>query len=226
MSKFKYGLMACALCLAGGALPVSAQTVVAPIQPEPEAVSLVDRVDYLERELSRLTDENERLKFELQKARADVARLNEAAAEAEPPKPAPVVKAAPAAPAVDSATAYNDAYNYVMNNDHAGAEQALTRFLTTYGASAQAPEARYWLGQVQLAQGKAAPAADQFLNIVKNHPKAPKAPDAYVYLGMAFKQMGKTGEACAVFRDVPVKFPQAPAAVKQRAAQQARSCTA
>ena len=40
-----------------------------------------------------------------------------------------------------------------MNSDHAGAENALTRFLATYPSSEQAPEARYWLGQVLMAQG-------------------------------------------------------------------------
>jgi tol-pal system protein YbgF len=227
----KLALTACALTALTLA-PVSAQTFVTPVTPDPQEVALVDRVDHLEAENRKLTADNERLQFELRKAREDLSRLNaQLGTEPEPkpaeaPKPAPQPAAPVAAPAptVDSATAYKDAYNYVMSSDHAGAENALQRFLTTYPSSEQAPEARYWLGQVLMAQGKAPEAAEQFLNVVRNSAKSPKAPDSYVYLGMAMKQMGQNDQACAVFRDVATKFPNATAAVKQKASQQARSC--
>jgi tol-pal system protein YbgF len=225
----KLALATCALS-ALALTSAFAQTYVTPVTPDPQQVSLVDRVDQLEAENRKLTAENEKLQFELRRARDDLSRLNAAiVAEPEPPKPQPAPKPAPVAapaPTVDAATAYKDAYNYVMNSDHAGAENALTRFLTTYPSSEQAPEARYWLGQVLMAQGKTPEAAEQFLNVVKNSAKSPKAPDAYVYLGMAMKQMGQADQACAVFRDVPAKFPSASTAVKQRASQQARSCPA
>ena len=209
--------------------------MVTPVEPDPQAVGLVDRVDLLEQQLRAATSENERLQHELALSRAEVDRLTKALASAtgqdSAPAGAPDVNAAapappPAAPPPDPATAFKSAYDLVTKGNFPAGAVAFRSFVKTYPSSDFVPEARFWLGQTLLAQGDNAGAAEQFLSVVKTAPKSTKAADSYLYLGVAFKKMGQREQACAVLKDVPVKYPSAAPQIKQRASLEAKSCAA
>lgn len=200
-----------------------AQTVIQTAPPDPLVSGLRDQVNTLEQQVRTLTGENERLQFELARAKEEAARLTkvvddmsaQAAAVQAPPAPTGKLGDIPAAAAAnasgDPQADYSRAYNLVAKGDPRGGEEAFTAFLAAYPKDAKVPDAHYWLGQSQLAQGKSADAAAHFLNIIQKTPKAAIAPQAMVRLGVALNRMGQKQQACTTLKAVPTQYPKASA---------------
>lgn len=231
----------------------SAQTVLSPVPADPATLRLQERVEQIEQQTRSQTGEIERLRFDLEQARQEIARMNRliddllaregGAGELTPPAAAgPGLAAAPPAAAaptpaaaaapldaptrlVDQDAAFRNAQELLLASDYPGAERAFRAYLRDFGATPQAADARYWLGQTLLAQGANSEAAKQFLETVRNSPNSSRAPDAFVRLGVALKAMGNVKEACLTFKDLPRRYPNADKSVKDYAAREARAAS-
>lgn len=240
------------LVLAGAlaASSAAAQTVLSPVPADPATLRLQERVEQLEQQLRDKTGELERLNFEISRTQQDVARLNKllddvlanggvagqpsglgnqvfpsAVAQAQPAASIPpaVVTATPPVNEATRQAAYRGARELLLASDYPGAERAFRAFLKDYGASPEAADATYWLGQTLLGQDKYSEAAKQFLEVVQKFGGSERAPDAFVRLGTSLNRLGRTREACLTFKDLPNRFPKASQAVKDFAAREAKA---
>ena len=226
------------LALAG---PAAAQTIVQTAPPDPLVYSLRDQIDQLEQQVRVLTGQNEKLQFEVARAKEETVRLNRTiddmntqasiAALGVPAPAAPQAagklgdipaSAVTAAPAGGAADAYAQAYGLIAKGEAKAGEDALIAFLASYPNDPKAPDANYWIGQSLLVQNKPADAANRFLGIQKT-PKAAIAPQAMVRLGVALNRMGEKAQACATLKAVPTQYPAAAKTVKDSAAAQFKS---
>jgi tol-pal system protein YbgF len=236
--------LAASAVLMAAVAAAGAQTIISTAPPDPLVEQLRDRVNALEGQVRTLTGENERLQFELRQAKDDNVRLqrtiddlNAQAAQSgpgvgvlgtlaqsqTPPTPGPAGAAVPLPGGGDPAASFNDAYALVQRSDNAGAQAAFAAFLAAYPGDTRAPNARYWLGQVMLAQGANSDAASQFLTVVQKSAKADIAPDALVRLGVALNRMGEKAQACTTLKSLSVQFPKAKPETKTRAQAQIRA---
>lgn len=121
---------------------------------------------------------------------------------------------------------YDLAYGYVLTGDYPYAEAHFKAWLGQFPEHALADDARFWLAESQLRQGKNQEAATGFLDLHKRVPNSPKGPDTLVKLGVALVGLGEKEAACATFAEVARKYPDATGATKARVAgeQQRANC--
>lgn len=104
---------------------------------------------------------------------------------------------------------YNNAYGFVLNGDFASAERQFTAFLEAHPDAPRSDEARFWLGEAQLQQGRFRAAAKTFLGAYEEGADRPRAPETLFKLGVALNGMGETSSACSTFGEVERRYPQA-----------------
>lgn len=97
-----------------------------------------------------------------------------------------------------------------------GAAQTFQSVISKYPKSAEATEARYWMGQAQYVQGDYPNAAQSFVNLLQTAPKNKRAPDAMIRLGSTLGKMGSKSDACSTFSQVLVQYPKASPETKAR----------
>ncbi len=201
----------------------------------PAALSANAKVDRLEEEVRSLTGRVEQLTYELEQARARLDSMGAAlagdsmggpvalgpSAAAGDPIADQISRADPAPAAgitlpMDPEAAYAYASDFLVTGDYARAEAAFTKFLEAFPGHPRAADARFRLGEVQLAISKNAEAADTFITFLRAYPNSARGAEAYLKLGTAFSRLNKTTEACKVFKTLKSKYPTAAPAVVQR----------
>ena len=75
-----------------------------------------------------------------------------------------------------------------------------------------APQAIYWVGNIDYVQHDYAGAITAFAEQIKKYPKSPRGPDSMLKLGQSLLAMGRTQEGCTTLGAIKSKFPDAPAA--------------
>ena len=85
-------------------------------------------------------------------------------------------------------------------------------------SSANAPSARYWLGETKFIQDDYAGAATAYLGAIRGWPQTNWAPEAVVKLAQSLVQLNKAPDACGALGEFARRYPKAPAALKSRAA--------
>jgi tol-pal system protein YbgF len=85
-----------------------------------------------------------------------------------------------------------------------------------YPKTADATEAKFWIGETQYLEGDYPTAAQTYVNILKSTPKAKRAPDAMVRLGSTLGKMGSKSDGCTTLNQVLVQYPKASAQTKAR----------
>lgn len=197
----------------------------------PAALNANAKIDRLEQEVRALTGRVEQLTHELEQARA---QLNSVSAALAGEGGGPVNLAGPAAVSdpianeiakagadvalpLDPEAAYAYASDFLVTSDYARAEKAFTLFLEAYPSHPRSADARFRLGEVQLAASRNAEAADTFIAFLRAYPNSGRGAEAYLKLGTAFSRLNQTTEACKVFKTLKSKYPTAAPAVLQRA---------
>lgn len=196
---------------------------------EQEVQTLQGRVDELQHELKRSTEENALVIAELRKKISETpapvapavsktavssvpaAKTSSAAVVAVPisAKAAPVAATTPEAQ--EKAT-YDAAYSLVSAKAYPDAIEAFTGYLTIYPDGKYVPQANYWLGELNASQ-QLYPTAIQYLEVVvKQYPKSTKAPDAMLKLGIINKRLGNDAKAQTWFARLMKEYPQSPSA--------------
>ena len=118
---------------------------------------------------------------------------------------------------IDPEAAFEYANNFLFQEDLPRAEAAFSLFVSAFGAHPRAADARFRLGEVLLAQGKYARAADAFVEYIRRHPNEARVPEAYLKLSAAFTGLGEAGEACKVLRAAKAKYTDRDPAFSDRA---------
>ncbi len=126
----------------------------------------------------------------------------------------------------DARDEYDLAYGYVLTGDFPLAEAHFRAWISAFPSNKLADDARFWLAESQLRQGKHQDAASGFLDLHKRVPNNSKGPDTLIKLGIALVGLGERDAACATFSEVAKKYPDATGATMSRAAseQQRAKC--
>jgi len=89
-----------------------------------------------------------------------------------------------------------------------------------------APQAIYWVGNIDYTQRDYPNAIQAFAEQIKKYPKSARGPDSMLKLGQSLLAMGRTQEGCTTLGAIKGKFPQAPDATLTLAAGTRKaSCT-
>lgn len=113
--------------------------------------------------------------------------------------------------------AYDYASGFLLSGDYPRAKAAFALYAEAFPNHTRTADAKFRLGEIHLALGENADAADVFLNHIQTYPNDPRAAEAYLKLGTAFARLEKASEACTVLKTMKSKFPNAAAPVMQRA---------
>ena len=111
---------------------------------------------------------------------------------------------------------YRTGYEHVLNGDYALAEEIFKRFVALYPNDVLAPDARFWLGESVLAQGRFQDAADIFIDNRTRHPQSGKAAETMLKIGTIMAALGNRDVACVTFADALANHPNMNANVRQR----------
>lgn len=96
---------------------------------------------------------------------------------------------------------YQTGYSHVLEGDYGFAEEVFAKFVDTYPDDPLAADARFWLGESLLAQGRFEEALDQYIEVRTRYPDAVKAPDTMLKIGTIMAALGNREVACATFDD-------------------------
>src|SRR4029078_12901392 len=96
------------------------------------------------------------------------------------------------------------------------AVSAFQLFLYTYPSSKLAPNAQYWMGNTQSAQGQRKMAIATHQKLLATWPDDAKAPDALTGIANAQEALGDRRGAQKTLEGLLVKYPQTPAAASAR----------
>lgn len=108
--------------------------------------------------------------------------------------------------------AYQSAFNFIREKRFAEARKALLEHLKTYPDGHYVGNARYWLGEVDMAQGRYNDAKESFQIILDDFPKSSKVPDASYKLGRVYDLLGNQKKARELLESVIQKYPDSAAA--------------
>ena len=125
---------------------------------------------------------------------------------------------ADAGPAAAEVKAYEAALNLFKAGNYPLAVSAFQLFLHSYPSSKLAPNAQYWMGNVQSAQGQHKQAIATHQKLLATWPEDAKAADALIGIANAQEALGDRRGAQKTLEGLLARYPQSPAAAsaKQR----------
>ena len=126
--------------------------------------------------------------------------------------------ALPPAPAND----YDLASAAFKEGQYEVAEQRFRSYLEKNPKERLTPEAIFYLGESYFRRARAREAAEQYLKVTVDFPRAVRAPEALVKLGLALEKLGAKEQACAAFGEVGRKYPAASSAVRVSAERESK----
>jgi tol-pal system protein YbgF len=116
----------------------------------------------------------------------------------------------------DAATRFNAAMALLQTGDYAAAQAAFDRWVVDFPDAPQTPDAAYWIGEAQLAQGDLPNAAATFAGNYRTFgAEAPRAADNLLKLGTALAAMGDTTRACQTFDEIQRRHADGAANLRQ-----------
>lgn len=215
--------------------------------------TVLARIDAIEAELRRLTDQTEQLQIRVERVVADGTnrigdlefrlceltpdcRIADLAAtaplggEAAAGGAGVVLPAAPAMPsganlAVAEQSDFDRARAAYEAADFAQAAQLFEAFTQTYPGGPLSAEAHFLRGQSEAQQSAWNRAARAYLDSFTADPSGQRASDALLNLGIALGELGQRDEACLTLGEVGARFPASPAATEALAVRSRLTCT-
>jgi tol-pal system protein YbgF len=185
-------------------------------------IELASQIEALKVELSRMRGQLEVLQNQIEtgdKRGKDLyVDIDTRLRKLEGVKEAAEKAAAEGAPTPAEVKAYEAALNLFKSGNYPLAISAFQVFLVTYPASKLAPNAHYWMGNAQAAQGQHKLAIATQQKLIATWPDDAKAPDAMAGIASAQEALGDRRGAQKTLEGLLVKYPQSPAAAsaKQR----------
>lgn len=218
----------------------------------PGGADTLARIDAIEAELRRLTDETEQLGFRIDRVVGDgtnrVGDLEFRLCELEPDcdiaslgdtpslggdVPATGGVAVPPVSegvdevelAVGEQADFDRANAALEAGEFGAASGAFDAFLNTYPASPLAAQAQFLKGRALEAQGDLSNAARAYLASFNAAPNAATAPGALLALGLALDGLGQKREACTLLGEVTKRFPGGAEDATAQSEAAARGCS-
>ncbi|MCD6582239.1 MAG: tetratricopeptide repeat protein [Desulfuromusa sp.] len=111
-----------------------------------------------------------------------------------------------------SASSYLAAFSNLAAAQMASAETGFQEFLRDFPAHQYSPNARYWLANAQLSQGKTNLAIDNLRQIIVDPNAQAKAPSALTQLAQIYRQQGLPIQADNILEQLRNRFPESPEA--------------
>ena len=106
-------------------------------------------------------------------------------------------------PVVSERGLYSDALNLLLQEkDFDGSQEKLAKYLQLFPNGLFAPNAYYWLGEINLSKQQLPQSQEWFSRLLKEYPGHNKAPDAKFKLGKLYFQMGDKGNAKTMLSEV------------------------
>jgi tol-pal system protein YbgF len=136
--------------------------------------------------------------------------INAGGAPAAPSASAPASNA-PGDPAKEKLY-YDASFELIKAKDFDKASQAFEAFLRKYPNSQYAGNAQYWLGEVNVAQGRLQAAGQAFAKVSQNYPTHTKVPDSLYKLADVELRLGNVDKAKGIFQQVLTQYPSSSAA--------------
>lgn len=167
-------------------------------QMQGEMRRLRGQVEQLENDLrtvrNRQTSQVRALEERLAQLESGAITRDEVIAELTPPSSAVDADVQPL-PGADEQTAYQEAFERLMNGEYEQAMLSLERFLERYPAGVYAPNALYWLAEAKYAMRDFAGALLDFSAVRERFPDSDKSGDALLKMGYAHFELGRYAEA-------------------------------
>jgi tol-pal system protein YbgF len=118
----------------------------------------------------------------------------------------------PEAPQLRAGTSQFDAaMNLLSKAQYNEAAAAFQAYADAHPDDTQlAPQAIYWVGNINYTQRNYAPAQRSFAEVIKKYPKSSQAPEAMLKLAQSFLALGQKSEGCTTLGLIKSKYPQAP----------------
>ncbi|MGU9981690.1 tol-pal system protein YbgF [Phreatobacter sp. HK31-P] len=110
---------------------------------------------------------------------------------------------------------YNAAVAFITRRDYEQAEIALRGFLQNHPRDRLVGDATHQLGETMYQRRQYREAAEQFLKVSTDYPRAGRAPSSLLRLGQSLNALGEREAACAAYAEFNRKFPNANASTKQ-----------
>lgn len=196
--------------------------------------SVLDRVNAMESELTRVTSKTEELEFRINRIvndgtrriadlefrlveleGGDISTLGETttlggADQATAPAPAPAPQTNTSQLAVGEQDDFKRAQEALASSDFRSAADQLATFNETYPGSPIAAEVDLLRGDALSGLGDTREAARAYLASFGIAPVGPNAPESLYKLGSSLGGLGQTSEACVTLAEVGVRFPDSP----------------
>lgn len=211
--------------------------------------SVLDRVNAMESELSRVTSKTEELEFRINRIvddgtrriadlefrlveleGGDISALGSTttlggADQATAPAPAPAPETNTSQLAVGEQDDFKRAQEALASSDFRTAADQFATFNQTYPGSPLAAEADLRRGDALEGLGDVREAARAYLASFGASPAGPNAPEALFKLGSSLGTLGQSSEACVTLGEVGVRFPDSPYVGQATSRQQALGCS-
>ncbi|MGI9274501.1 MAG: tol-pal system protein YbgF [Endozoicomonas sp.] len=107
---------------------------------------------------------------------------------------------------------YNAAFALIGERKFDSALSAMRQLLEDYPQGRYSDNAQYWLGEVQMAQGRYREAHDDFQLVLNDYPQSAKVPDAAYKLGRLYHLLGDQAKARKHLESVISDYPDTAAA--------------
>lgn len=198
--------------------------------------SVLERVNAMESELSRVTSKAEELEFRINRIVDDGTRRiadlefrlveleggdisalgntttlgGEGQATAPAPAPLPAPQSNTGQLAVGEQDDFKRAQEALASGDFRTAADQLATFNQTYPGSPIAAEVDLLRGDALQGLGDTREAARAYLASFGEAPDGPKAPESLYKLGASLGALGQSSEACVTLSEVSVRFPDSP----------------
>lgn len=104
---------------------------------------------------------------------------------------------------------YNAAVAFLNRRDYEQAEIALRGFLQHHPRDRLVGDATHQLGEAMYQRRQYREAAEQFLKVSTDYPRAGRAPSSLLRLGQSLNALGEREAACAAYAEFNRKYPNA-----------------
>lgn len=113
---------------------------------------------------------------------------------------------------------FDVAMNLLAKAQYDQSRAAFRSFADTHPKDDLAPQAVYWVGDIDYVQKDYANAARAFAEGIKKYPASPRAADSMLKLGESLIAMSQKKEGCAALAALPSKYPAASKIITAQAA--------
>jgi tol-pal system protein YbgF len=122
--------------------------------------------------------------------------------------------------------AFDSAMNLLAKAQYDQARAAFRSFADSHPKDDLAPQALYWVGDIDYVQKDYPGAARAFAEGIKKYPSSARAPDSMLKLGQSLIAMNQKKEGCTALAALPSKYPAAskPVAAQAAASRKAALC--